>query len=276
MKIAFQGELGANGNIAALEFVPGAEVVPCKSFDDVFQAVVDGKAERGIIPVENSIMGRIADIHHLLPDSSLYIVGEHFLPIHHQLMGVKGATLGDVKTVTSQGPALSQCRNTIRSLNLATRDAYDTAGAAKLVAETGDKTVAALAPRLAAEIYGLDILKENAEDVHDNMTRFLVMGPEPITVPEDVPAMTTFIFRVKNIPAALYKALGGFASNGINMTKLESYQVDGSFLSTQFYVDVEGRADDAPLKRAFEELQFFTTYFKVLGTYPRGADANRR
>lgn len=276
MRIAFQGELGANGNIAANEFDPTAEVLPCKSFEDVFQAVAEGRAERGIIPVENSIMGRITDIHHLLPASSLHIVGEHFLPIHHQLMGVKGATLSDIKTVTSQGPALSQCRDTIRVLHLATRDAYDTAGAAKLVAASGDKTVAALAPRLAAEIYGLDILKEDVEDVHDNMSRFLVMATEPVTVAAGVPAMTTFIFRVKNIPAALYKALGGFASNGINMTKLESYQVDGSFLSTQFYVDVEGSTSDAPLARALEELQFFTTYFKVLGTYPRGADANRR
>ncbi len=269
MKIAFQGELGANGHVAAQVMFPGDEYVPTRTFEDVFDAVREGRVDRGIVYVENSIIGRIADIHRLLPDSNLNIVAEYFLPVNHQLMAVPGATLDGIKVVMSQGPALSQCRKVIKELNAEARDAYDTAGSAKMVAEMGDETIAALAPKLAAEIYGLTILKENVEDVPGNTTRCIALAKEQVPCPPGIPAMTTFVFRVKNIPAALYKALGCFATNGINLTKIESYQLDGSFLSTQFYVDVEANLEDASLKAAFDELANYTTQLKVLGCYPR-------
>lgn len=222
-----------------------------------------------MIPVENSIAGRVADIHHLLPDSGLFLVGECFLPIHFQLLGVPGASLDDITTVRSHVHAFWQCRRILTEHGWAAAVADDTAGAAREVAEAGVRTIAALAPRLAAELYHLEILAADVEDEHSNTTRFLVLAREPRQQEmTEAPMITTFVFRVRNIPAALYKALGGFATNGVNMTKLESYQLGGSFSATQFYADVEGHPDGRPLALALEELAFFCEDLRILGTYP--------
>jgi prephenate dehydratase len=267
--IVFQGEPGANSHIASREAYPDVEAVPCPTFEDAFAAVTAGDADLAMIPIENSVAGRVADIHHLMPESGLHIVAEHFLPIQHQLMAPKGATLKSVKTVQSHIHALGQCRNTIRKLGLKTVIGADTAGSARQVAEAGDKSRAAIASRLAAEIYGLDILAENIEDEAHNTTRFIVLSRDPDWVARGSgPTVTTFVFRVRNVPAALYKALGGFATNGVNMTKLESYQLGGNFFATQFYADVEGHPEDRPLKLALEELAFFSKYLRILGVYP--------
>ena len=268
-RIAFQGEPGANSHIACREVRPDFEPLACPTFEDVFNAVEQGEAELAMIPVENTLAGRVADIHHLLPLSSLHIVGEHFLPVHHQLMAPKGATLEGLREVYSHVHALGQCRKLIRELGLKAHVAADTAGAAREVAERNDPAVAAIAPALAAEIHGLEILRENVEDEDYNITRFLIMARKPLNMtPQDGPAITSFIFRVRNVPAALYKALGGFATNGVNMTRLESYQIGGSFNATQFYADVEGHPEERPLRLALEELEFFSTSVRILGTYP--------
>ena len=268
-RVAFQGEPGAYANLAAREALPQAEAVPRPTFEDAIQAVRDGETDLAIIPIENSLHGRIADIHHLLPDAGLYIVGEHFHRVRHQLLGVKGATLAGIKTVFSQGPALGQCRNIIRELKLKAQIWHDTAGSARHVAELKDKSVAAIASSLAGEFYGLDVLKADVEDATHNMTRFLIMAREPDDAPHNGDrVVTTFIFRVRNVPAALYKAMGGFATNGVNMTKLESYQLGGSFNATQFYADIEGHPEDRLVRLALEELQFFTTKLTILGVYP--------
>lgn len=270
--IAFQGEAGSNSHLACREVFPAMTALPCQTFEDVFAAVKEGRARLAMIPVENSLHGRIADIHHLLPDSGLYITGEHFVRIHHQLMAVKGATLEGLKSVMSQTPALGQCRNIIRSLGLKMIVGADTAGSARHIAEMKDKTVGALASSLAAEIYGLDILKANVEDAAHNTTRFLIMSGEPDDAePGTGPVVTTFVFRVRNVPAALYKAMGGFATNGVNMTKLESYQLEGAFTATQFYADIEGHPEERNVRLALEELQFFTTHMRILGVYPAHA-----
>jgi prephenate dehydratase len=268
-RVAFQGEPGAFANIAAREALPNATAIPRPTFDDAVAAVRDKETDLCIIPVENSLHGRIADIHHLLPEAGLYIVGEHFLRIHLQLLGVKGASLADVKTVFSQAPALGQCRRIIRDMKFTPQNWYDTAGSAQHVAELKDPSAAAIASGLAGEIYGLDVLKANVEDEPHNMTRFLIMAPEPDDAPHDGgDVITTFIFRVRNMPAALYKALGGFATNGVNMIKLESYQLGGSFNATQFYADIEGHPEDRAVRLALEELQFFTSKLSILGVYP--------
>ncbi|MBI1330672.1 MAG: prephenate dehydratase [Alphaproteobacteria bacterium] len=268
-KIAFQGEPGAFGNQAAREAVPHAQAIPKPTFEDAVEAVRSGETDLAIIPIENSLHGRIADIHHMLPDAGLYIVGEHFLPIHLQLLGIKGASLADVKQLYSQGPALGQCRKIIRELKLTPHEWYDTAGSAKHVAELNDNASAAVASALAGEMYGLDVLRANVEDEAHNMTRFLIMAHEPDDAPHDGrPVITTFVFRVRNVPAALYKAMGGFATNGVNMTKLESYQLGGSFNATQFYADIEGHPEDRNVRLALEELQFFSSKMTVLGVYP--------
>ena len=267
--IVFQGEPGANSHIAGREAYPDLEAVPCPTFEDAFAAVSSGEASLAMIPIENSVAGRVADIHHLMPDSGLHIVAEHFLPIRHQLMARKGATLKTIKTVQSHIHALGQCRNMIRKLGLKTVVGADTAGSARQIAELGDNTHAAIASRLAAEIYGLEILAEDVEDEVHNTTRFIVLSRDADWVQHgNGPTVTTFIFRVRNVPAALYKALGGFATNGVNMTKLESYQLGGSFLATLFYADVEGHPDDRPVKLALEELAFYSKEFKILGVYP--------
>ena len=221
-----------------------------------------------MIPVENSLAGRVSDIYHLLPEGGLHIIAEHFLPIRHQLMGIKGAKLSDIRVARSHAMALGQVRKRLMTLGIAPVEDLDTAGAANKVAMREDKTIAAIASSLAAELYGLEILAENIEDEPHNTTRFLTLSPNPIkTKAEDGPWVTSFIFKVRNVPSALYKALGGFATNGLNMTKLESYMVGGSFNATQFYADVEGHPDDIGMKHALEELEFFTTRIDRLGTY---------
>jgi prephenate dehydratase len=269
-RIAFQGEPGANSHMACLEYSTDLTPHPCATFEDVFAAVNGGEAAFAMIPVENSVYGRITDIHHLLPESGLYIHAEHFLPVHHQLMAVPGATLQTVKRVMSQPPALGQCRKVIRELNLEMVVGADTAGSARIVAENKDPSIAALASTLAAEIHGLTILRHDVEDAAHNTTRFLVMSKEPDDASFDAtPVMTTFVFRVRNVPAALYKAMGGFATNGVNMTKLESYQLGGSFNATQFYADIEGHPQAHNVRLALEELQFFCSHLRVLGVYPQ-------
>jgi prephenate dehydratase len=269
LKIAFQGEPGANSHIAIVEAYPDAEPLPCATFEDALSAISSGEADLGMIPIENSVAGRVADIHHLLPASGLFIVGEWFLPIRHQLMAVRGTKLTDIKTVESHVHALGQCRRIIRKLGIKPIVAADTAGSARDVSERGDKAVAAIASRLAAQIYGLDILVEDVEDEAHNTTRFVVLARDQKWATQDSgPLVTTFVFRVRNLPAALYKALGGFATNGVNMTKLESYMVDGEFSATQFYADVDGHPEDKGLAFALEELKFFSREFRIVGVYP--------
>lgn len=270
-KIAFQGERGANSDTACRDCYPDLEPLPCATFEDAFNAVENGKADLAMIPIENTIAGRVADIHHLLPESRLHIVGEYFLPIHFHLMARKGAAMSDIKTVHSHIHALGQCRKIIRRHRWKTAVAGDTAGAARLVSEEGDASMAALAPALAAELYGLDILEENVEDHNNNVTRFVVLAKTESWAPRshaDDLLMTTFVFRVRNVPAALYKAMGGFATNGVNMTKLESYQLGGRFTATQFYADIEGHPDDGNVTLALEELGFFSRELRILGVYP--------
>jgi len=267
--IVFQGEPGANSHIACQEAFPDLKAVPCATFEDAFAAVSGGEGDLAMIPIENSVAGRVADIHHLMPTSGLHIIGEYFLPIRHQLMAPKGASLATIKTVQSHIHALGQCRNMIRKLGLQAIIGADTAGSARQIAEVGDKSRAAIASKLASEIYGLDILAEDIEDEAHNTTRFIVLSNEPEWVKAgNGRTVTTFVFRVRNVPAALYKAMGGFATNGVNMTKLESYQVGGNFFATQFYADVEGHPDDRPLKLALEELAFFSAELKIVGVYP--------
>jgi prephenate dehydratase len=274
LKIAFQGEPGANSDIAAREVYPDCEPLPCATFEDALAAIQTGKAELGMIPIENSIAGRVADIHHLLPHAKLHIVGEHFLPIHFNLMAPKGATLKTIKSVESHIHALGQCRRFIRKHNYKAVIAADTAGAARHISQTDDVTRAALAPMLAAKIYGLKVLAERVEDEDHNTTRFVILSrKQKHAKPNNGLTVTTFVFQVRNLPAALYKALGGFATNGVNMTKLESYMIEGNFFATMFYADVESHPDDPPLKRALEELEFFSQpgSLKILGVYPGNA-----
>ena len=280
LKIAFQGEPGANSHIACIEAYPNHEPMPCGTFEDAFQAVNDGEAGLAMIPIDNSVAGRVADIHHLLPRSNLYIIGEHFLPVHHQLMIPPEADWPAVKTVHSHVHALGQCRNVIRELHIKPVVAADTAGAARELSQSRDPSRAAIATRLAAEIYGLKIVRENIEDESHNTTRFIVLCATPQDAePEGKPVITTFVFRVRNVPAALYKAMGGFATNGVNMTKLESYQIEGQFSATQFYADIEGHPSERNVRLAMEELEFFTSYLRVLGIYkasPHRAELARR
>jgi prephenate dehydratase len=267
--IAYQGEPGANSHIACLDNYPHLSPRPCATFEDAFAALQDGSAELGMIPIENSIAGRVADIHTLLPASGLHIVGETFLPIHFQLLAAPGARIEDLRTVHSHVHALGQCRNIIRRHGLTPVVAGDTAGAAREIAEWADKTRAALATSLAGQIYGLQTLVSDVEDEAHNTTRFVVLSKDELWAPAgDGPVVTTFVFRVRNVPAALYKALGGFATNSVNMTKLESYMEGGEFTATQFLADVDGHPDDPPLGRALEELKFFSRDMRILGVYP--------
>jgi prephenate dehydratase len=268
-RIAFQGERGANSDEACRAYFPDHEPAAYAAFEDAFEAVKSGECALAMIPVENSIAGRVADVHHLLPSSGLKIVGERFKPIRFQLMANPGVTLNDVRTVASMAIALGQCRRTLRRLGVATETAGDTAGAARALAEHPDPSRAAIAPALAAELYGLVILMEDIEDEAHNTTRFLVMSadPNPPRPPAGAASVTSFVFRVRNIPAALYKALGGFATNGVNMTKLESYMENGAFTATLFYAEVDGRPEDAHLALALEELTFFSDHFEILGVF---------
>ena len=269
LKIAYQGESGANSHIACADVYPAMEPLACPTFDDALAAISDGTAALGMIPIENSLAGRVADIHHFLPTSGLHIIGEYFLPIHFHLMAPRGAKLEGIRHVHSHIHALGQCRKIIRAHNLIAHVAGDTAGAAREVSEWQDLTRAALAPKLAASIYGLDILAEHVEDADHNTTRFVVLSKEASWPARgSAPMVTTFIFRVRNVPAALYKGLGGFATNGVNMTKLESYMLEGEFTATQFLADVDGHPDDPALARALEELAFFSAEMNILGVYP--------
>ncbi|NTZ91668.1 prephenate dehydratase [Agrobacterium tumefaciens] len=273
-RIAFQGEFGANSDMACRDMFPDMEPLPCPTFEDAFNAIENGEADLGMIPIENTLAGRVADIHHLLPESRLHIIGEYFMPIRFQLMVMPGVKKDEIRTVHSHIHALGQCRKIIRSNGWKPVIAGDTAGAAKQVSEKGDRSMAALAPRLAADLYGLDILAENVEDSENNVTRFVVLSRDenwtkrqPVDESPDEVVVTTFVFNVRNIPAALFKAMGGFATNGINMTKLESYQLGGKFVATQFYADIEGHPDDEPVRHALDELRFFSEKVRILGVY---------
>ncbi|MBN8928317.1 MAG: prephenate dehydratase [Rhodospirillales bacterium 69-11] len=270
--IAFQGVLGAYSDLACRTAYPAMRTLPCESFETAMDAVRDGSAQLAMLPCENSLAGRVPDIHALLPGSGLFVVGEHFQRVEHCLLGVKGARIEALKRAHSHTVALGQVRKILRTLGLTPVVEADTAGSAQLVAQWGDPAEAAIASSLAAEIYGLEILRANVEDAAHNTTRFYVMSKKPATPDAGLPdLMTTFVFRVRNVPAALYKALGGFATNGVNMTKLESYMVNGEFTATQFLCDVDGHPEQPALRRALEELSFFSTEVRVLGVYPAAA-----
>ena len=267
--IAFQGEIGANSDLACRQVRPDMTTLPCNTFEDTFAAVSNGEAALALIPIDNSVAGRVADIHHLLPNSGLHIIGEHFQRVEHHLLAVKGSTIGDLVNVHSHVHALNQCRNFIQKHGIKPIMHVDTAAAAREISERGEKEHGAIATGLAGEIYGLDSLQANIEDADHNTTRFLLMSPEPMEISADTPAVvTSFVFRVRNVPAALYKSMGGFATNGVNMTKLESYMVDGEFSATQFYAEVDGHPTNQALQYALEELAFFSSEVRVLGVFP--------
>lgn len=268
LHVVYQGEPGANSHIAITEVFPTAEAVALPTFEDCFAAVEGGSATYAMIPIENSVAGRVADIHTLLPGADVHFVGEHFLPIRHQLMALPGVPIDEVRSVHSHVQALGQCRVTLRRLGLTPVVAADTAGAARQVAEEGLRHKAAIASRLAAETHGLEILASDIEDEAHNTTRFVIVAATPEETSRTVPTMTSFLFRVRNVAASLYKALGGFATNGVNIVKLESYQLGGEFFASMFYADVEGHPDDPNLALALEELHFFSAHVRLLGTYP--------
>jgi len=267
-KIVYQGEAGAYSHLACSQFFPDFEPVACPSFAKAFAKVRSGEAQQAMIPVENTVAGRVSDIYHLLPNGGLHIIGEKYLPVHHQLLGVKGAQLSDIQTARSHHMALGQVRKFLTANEIDAVVDVDTAGAARKVAAGGDKTIAAVASEMAAETYGLDILAANIEDAAHNTTRFIVLAETPVVPKLDVPSVSSFVFKLRSVPSALYKALGGFASNGLNLTKLESYMVGGSFKAAQFYADVEGHIDSPAMKNALEELAFFSDNITHLGTYP--------
>ncbi|HSK38591.1 MAG TPA: prephenate dehydratase [Arenibaculum sp.] len=266
--IAFQGSYGAYSDLSCRTVFPDMKTMPCASFEDVFEAVRSDAARLAMLPIENSVAGRVADNHSLLPNGGLHIIGEHFQRVNHHLLAPPGASLETIRVVRSHVQALTQCSRLIRRLGLKAVTHADTAGAAAEIAQRGDVTEAAIASELAGRIYGLHPLAETVEDAAHNTTRFLVMAREPQVPPAGTPCITTFVFRVRSVPAALYKALGGFATNGVNMTKLESYMVGGRFTAAQFYADVEGHPDERPLRLALEELDFFAREVKILGVYP--------
>lgn len=271
--IAFQGEPGAYSHQACRDARPDMDALPCRTFEDVIEAVRSGQADLAMLPVENSTYGRVADIHHLLPESGLHIIDEAFVRVHISLLAVPGTPLAEITDAMSHTVLLGQCRNFLRAHGIRGITGGDTAGSAKIVAEQGQRHIAALAAPLAGEIYGLDSLADEIEDRQNNTTRFLIMSRAPDYTRRPNRAgedgmLTSFVFRVRNIPAALYKAMGGFATNGVNMTKLESYMVDGVFTATQFYADIEGHPEDAAVQRALEELRYFTSMVNVLGVYP--------
>ncbi len=267
-RIAFQGEMGAFSHQACSEVFPDMEPVPCPTFEEAIATVRRGEARLAMLPVENSLYGRVADIHHLLPESGLYVIGEHFLPIRMQLLGLPDATLEGVKTAESLNVALGQVRKFLNLHKIQAIPGPDTAGSARLVAESQDPSRAAVASTLAGEVYGLKALASDIEDAAHNTTRFLVCSRTKIEAEPGTAAVTSFVFRVKNLPASLYKAMGGFATNGVNMVRLESYMLGGSFTATQFIADIDGHPEDPPVARALEELGYFTDYIRILGVYP--------
>ena len=267
--IVYQGEPGAYSHLACQDGFPSMTPQPCASFAAAFAQVSSGAARLAMIPVENTVAGRVSDIYHLLPEGGLHIIGEQYLAVHHQLLAVPGAKLSDLKSARSHPMALGQVRKRLAAMDIKPISDVDTAGAARNVAELGDKSIAAIASSLAAKTYGLDILAADIEDASHNTTRFLILADKPLDMPRgNDPVVTSFVFKVRSVPSALYKALGGFATNGINMTKLESYMVGGSFQAAQFYADVEGHPDDEGMKYALEELSFFSESVTMLGTYP--------
>ncbi len=266
---AFQGAPGAYSHMATREALPDHTPLPCFTFEDALDALKSGKVDRAVIPIENSRHGRVADIHFLLPESGLYIIGEHFLAVHHCLLGLPGTARADIREALSHTQALGQCRVRLRDWGITPVQYADTAGAAALVAETGDRTLAAVASSLSADLYGLSIIERHIEDVDDNTTRFVVLAREAIAPPakSDARLMTTAVFQVRSVPAALFKALGGFATNSVNLTKLESYLIGADFQAAQFYIDFDGSPQDAPVKNALEELHFYSKWVRILGTY---------
>ncbi len=267
--IVYQGEPGAYSHLACQTYFPDMRSVACVSFAQAFAKVRAGEAQLAMIPVENTVAGRVSDVYHLLPEGGIYITGEHYFPVHHQLLAVPGAKLSDIKTVRSHPMALGQVRKRLESMDISPQNDVDTAGAARAVAELGDKSVGAVASTLAAQTYGLDVLAKDIEDASHNTTRFIALSNTPLRIAKNSePVVTSFVFKVRNVPSALFKALGGFATNGINMTKLESYMIDGSFWATQFYADVEGHPEDDAMQHAMDELAFFSDTVLMLGTYP--------
>lgn len=267
-KIAFQGTRGAYHDQACHQMLPEIESVPCETFDDTFAAIQNGDTDLAMIAVDNTLAGRVADVHHLLPGSGLHIIGEFFLPIRHALLGVEGARVEDLTDVYSHVHAIPQCRKVIRKLGLKSHIQADTAGSAAMVAEVGDPTKCAIASSMAGKLYGLVPLMADVQDAAHNTTRFLVLSRDAVIPDQDCQdVMTSFVFRVRNIPAALYKAMGGFATNGVNMVKLESY-VGEKFQAAQFYCDIEGHVEDESVKLALEELSFFAEEVRIMGTYP--------
>ena len=271
MKVAFQGELGANSHTAVLQYYGGSSVepVPCRTFEESFAAVPAGMADAAMIPIDNSTAGRVADVHRLLPESGLHIIGEHFLPIQFQLMGLPGQSVTEARRVLSHVHALGQCRDVIRKHGLEPVVAHDTAGAAKIVAADGSAEQVALAPSLAAEMYGLEIFEADVSDSSDNNTRFVLLAPEPYKVTgKEEKVITSLVFKTRSVPAALYKALTGFATNGVNITKLESYITDARHTVAQFYTDIDGAQDDTNVSIALQDLAYFSEHVRVLGSYP--------
>ena len=267
--IVYQGETGAYSHLACQTYFPDMRPVACVSFAQAFAKVRAGEAQLAMIPVENTVAGRVSDVYHLLPEGGIYITGEHYFPVHHQLLGIPGASLADIKTARSHPMALGQVRKRLETLGITPQNDVDTAGAARAVAELGDKSVCAVASTLAGETYGLEVLAKDIEDAAHNTTRFIALSNTPLRIAQGSESVvTSFVFKVRNVPSALFKALGGFATNGVNMTKLESYMVDGSFWATQFYADVEGHPDDTAMKHAMDELFFFSESVLMLGTYP--------
>jgi len=276
--IAFQGELGAFSHQACREVFPERDAMPCPTFEAALEAVRRREADLAMMPIENSLYGRVADLHHLLPTSGLYVIGEHFVPVHLQLLGLPGVRLAEIAEAQSHTVALGQCRDFLAAHGIRAVTGADTAGSARQVAEAGDPARAAIASRLAGEIHGLAVLAPDIEDASHNTTRFLVLSRQKIEAePGTGPAITSFFFQVRNVPAALYKALGGFATNGVNMVKLESYLAGGSFTPAEFYAEIEGHPNDPAVHRAMEELAFFCHHLTVLGVFPahpyRGATA---
>ncbi|SPH19896.1 P-protein [Ascidiaceihabitans donghaensis] len=267
-RIAFQGELGAYSHEAVLKARPNATPVPCRGFEDAFQAVHDGAADLAMLPVENTTYGRVADIHRLLPESGLHIIDEAFVRVRISLMANAGQSLEDINHVRAHMVLIPQARAFLDAHNITFESAVDSAGAAADIAASGEMGVGALASHVAADIHGLQVLARDIEDQGHNTTRFLLMSPQADETRRSEDMVTTFVFQVRNIPAALYKAMGGFATNGVNMTKLESYMVGGAFTATQFYADISGHPDDPAVARALEELEYFTNTLEILGVYP--------
>lgn len=269
LKIAYQGVTGAYSNIACQNIYPNQEYISCSTFEEAMNLVQNNLADLAVIPVENSNAGRVADVHFLLPDTGLFITGEYFLRIEHQLLGLKGSTLDNITTASSHPQALAQCSDFLKQHHIKPIARIDTAKSCEDIIKSNDITQAAIASKLAGEIYNLEILASNIENSSNNTTRFLIISPHN-AIPENdgKKFITSFVFHVKSIPAALYKALGGFATNGINITKLESYLVEGKFVSAQFYAEIEAHPSEISYKNAFEELKFFADYIKILGTYP--------